>query len=145
MTTSPDEAPAILQPEDLGALPASELAGPRPLVSVAEVRAAQERIQGLGWHSQAESALGPLKNIVAILVAMWLGSWVSDGFAALGATLPAYIGAMLVAAVIRNIDDATGWFNLSQRFIGERDSVLDVRREVVRPGRRDDVDLERHP
>jgi ESS family glutamate:Na+ symporter len=58
-----------------------------------------------------------VKNLVAILVAMWIGYWVSKGFAALGMTLPAYIGAMLVAAVIRNIDDATGWFGLSLRFI----------------------------
>ena len=58
-----------------------------------------------------------IKNLVAILVAMWIGFWVSKGFAALGMTLPAYIGAMLVAAVIRNIDDATGWFGLSHRFI----------------------------
>jgi ESS family glutamate:Na+ symporter len=58
-----------------------------------------------------------LKNFVAILVAMWIGSWVSRGFAALGLTLPAYIGAMLVAAGIRNFDDATGWLRLSYRFI----------------------------
>ncbi len=58
-----------------------------------------------------------VKNLVAILVAMWIGHWVSQGFAALGMTLPAYIGAMLVAAVIRNVDDATGWFGLSLRFI----------------------------
>ena len=58
-----------------------------------------------------------IKNLVAILVAMWVGFWVSKGFAALGMTLPSYIGAMLVAAAIRNIDDATGWFGLSLRFI----------------------------
>lgn len=58
-----------------------------------------------------------LKNVVLILVAMWAGSWVSLGFAKLGVTLPAYIGAMLVAAVIRNIDDATGWLGLSMRII----------------------------
>ena len=58
-----------------------------------------------------------LKNLVAILVAMWVGAWVSRGFAALGMTLPAYIGAMLVAAGIRNLDDATQWFGLSHRFI----------------------------
>jgi glutamate:Na+ symporter, ESS family len=68
-------------------------------------------------------ALAPLKNLVAVLVAMWLGSWVSSGFAALGLTLPAYIGAMLVAAAIRNIDDATGWFKLSHRFIAELGAV----------------------
>ncbi|HKX99160.1 MAG TPA: sodium/glutamate symporter [Steroidobacteraceae bacterium] len=58
-----------------------------------------------------------LRNLVAILVAMWIGFWVSQGFAALGMTLPAYIGAMLVAAAIRNVDDVTGWFGLSHRFI----------------------------
>jgi glutamate:Na+ symporter, ESS family len=58
-----------------------------------------------------------LKNVVFVLVAMWIGSWVSQGFAALDITLPAYIGAMLVAAVIRNIDDATGWLGLSYRTI----------------------------
>lgn len=58
-----------------------------------------------------------VKNLVAILVAMWIGFWVSKGFAALGMTLPSYIGAMLVASVIRNVDDVTGWIGLSHRFI----------------------------
>ena len=64
-----------------------------------------------------------LKNIVAILVAMWIGSWVSRGFAAMGLTLPAYIGAMLVAAGIRNLDDATGVIGLSQRVIDDLGSA----------------------
>ncbi len=64
-----------------------------------------------------------LKNLVMILVAMWVGSWLSKGFAALGATLPPYIGAMLVAALIRNIDDVTGWFGLSRRFMGQFGAV----------------------
>jgi ESS family glutamate:Na+ symporter len=58
-----------------------------------------------------------MRNLVAILIAMWIGYWVSRGFAALGMTLPSYIGAMLVAAAIRNVDDVTGWFGLSHRFI----------------------------
>jgi len=58
-----------------------------------------------------------LRNLVAVLVAIWIGHWVSRGFAALGMTLPAYIGAMLVAAAIRNLDDVTGWIGLSHRFI----------------------------
>ena len=68
--------------------------------------------------------LGALKNIVAILVAMWIGAWVSHGFASLGMTLPAYIGAMLVAAAMRNLDNVTGWFGLSDRFIGEFGAVV---------------------
>ncbi|MFT3761821.1 MAG: sodium/glutamate symporter [Pseudoxanthomonas sp.] len=47
-----------------------------------------------------------------ILVAMWIGGWISGGFERLGITLPAYIGAMLVGAIMRNLDDATGWLRL---------------------------------
>jgi ESS family glutamate:Na+ symporter len=60
-----------------------------------------------------------LKTVVVILAAMWVGSWVSQGFAAVGIKLPAYIGAMLVAAAIRNLDEPTGWIGLSQRTIGD--------------------------
>jgi ESS family glutamate:Na+ symporter len=55
-----------------------------------------------------------LKNLVILLVAMWIGSWLSKGFSALHFTLPAYIGAMFVAAIIRNLDDATHLIGLSQ-------------------------------
>lgn len=54
-----------------------------------------------------------LKSLVFMLLAMGIGAWVSDGLNRLGVTLPAYIGAMLVGAAIRNIDDGTGWFGLS--------------------------------
>jgi ESS family glutamate:Na+ symporter len=64
-----------------------------------------------------------LKSLVVILVAMWIGSWVSKGFEGLGITLPAYIGAMLVAAFIRNLDDLTHWLGLSQRIIDDIGSV----------------------
>ncbi len=64
-----------------------------------------------------------LKAIVLILVAMWAGSWLTIGFTRMGLTLPAYIGAMLVAAVIRNIDDVTGLFGLSQRTIDDVGNV----------------------
>ena len=53
-----------------------------------------------------------LQAIVTLLLAMWLGHWVSQGIASLGLTMPAYIGAMLVGAAIRNFDDLTGWLRL---------------------------------
>jgi ESS family glutamate:Na+ symporter len=70
-----------------------------------------------------DDVLPLLRNVVAILVAMWAGAWVSRGFAALGMTLPAYIGAMLVAAVLRNVDDFTGWLRLSHRFMNDFGAV----------------------
>jgi ESS family glutamate:Na+ symporter len=70
-----------------------------------------------------------LKSLVVILVAMWIGSWVSKELTFYGQqlfgrfTLPAYIGAMLVAAVIRNLDDVTKWIGLSQRTIDDIGNV----------------------
>jgi ESS family glutamate:Na+ symporter len=64
-----------------------------------------------------------LKALVVILLAMWIGSGVSGWFTRVGITLPVYIGAMLIAAVIRNADDATGMIGLSQRTIDDLGSV----------------------
>ncbi len=63
------------------------------------------------------------KHIVLMLAAMWFGSWVSAWMAARGLTLPAYIGAMIVAAVFRNIDDATGVVKMSQQTIDDLGNV----------------------
>jgi len=64
-----------------------------------------------------------LKALVVILTAMWLGSIVSGRLEAWGLTLPAYIGAMLVASIIRNIDDVTGMIGLSQSTIDDLGNV----------------------
>ena len=56
-----------------------------------------------------------LRNLIVLLIAMWIGSWISRGVAALEITLPAYVGAMIVGAAIRAVDDVTGWIGLSQR------------------------------
>jgi ESS family glutamate:Na+ symporter len=64
-----------------------------------------------------------MKHVVVMLTAMWLGSWVSGWMAAGGLTLPAYIGAMIVAAVFRNLDDATGLLKMSQRTIDDLGNV----------------------
>jgi ESS family glutamate:Na+ symporter len=81
-------------------------------------------------------AYGILKTLVVILVAMWLGAWVSSfiqtnvrfpgfipGLGGRPLTLPVYIGAMLVAAVIRNLDDVFSWIGLSQKLIDDLGSV----------------------
>lgn len=52
-----------------------------------------------------DSGAALLRAVILILLAMWLGGYLSRGFAALGVTLPAYIGAMLAAAVLRNLGD----------------------------------------
>jgi glutamate:Na+ symporter, ESS family len=64
-------------------------------------------------------AYGLLKAVVLILVSMWIGSWLTVWFASVGITLPAYIGAMLIAAAFRNLDDATKVIGISQRTIDD--------------------------
>jgi ESS family glutamate:Na+ symporter len=62
-----------------------------------------------------------VRNLVVLGLAMGLGSIVSRYIQSLGVTLPAYIGAMLVASVVRNIDDVSGWLRIDQRtmeFVG---------------------------
>ncbi len=51
-------------------------------------------------------------NMIVLAVAMGIGSVLSTWFKQQGLTLPAYIGAMMVASALRNIDDATGWFRI---------------------------------
>ena len=53
-----------------------------------------------------------LKTLAVIAVSMWLGGLVSGWIKSMGAVLPPYIGAMLVAAVLRNLDDFTGVLKL---------------------------------
>ncbi len=60
-----------------------------------------------------------MKHLVVMIAAVGAGVWVSRWLTGLGLTLPVYIGAMLVAAVFRNLDDVTGIFRLSQRTIDD--------------------------
>jgi ESS family glutamate:Na+ symporter len=58
-----------------------------------------------------------VRALVALLVAMAAGSWLSRGIAAAGVTLPAYVGAMVVAAGLRAVDDLTGRLRLEPRLL----------------------------
>jgi ESS family glutamate:Na+ symporter len=54
------------------------------------------------------SARQSLKALTVILVAMGIGSWLSGVMKDAGLTLPGYVGAMIVGAIIRNVDDFSG-------------------------------------
>jgi ESS family glutamate:Na+ symporter len=91
-------------------------APPRAAAAPAEVHASPDAPGGA--EGQAF-----LRNVVLLLVTLWVGGWVSRGFKALDVTLPGYIGAMLVAALIRNFDDRTRWFRISGQVIEELGGV----------------------
>jgi ESS family glutamate:Na+ symporter len=64
---------------------------------------------------------GFVRNLILLAVTMGAGTVVGWYFQSLGWTLPAYIGAMLVASLVRNVDDVTHWFGVDRQamdFIG---------------------------
>ncbi len=68
-----------------------------------------------------------LKHLVVMLatvaLGLWVSAWMTPYLKRVGMALPVYIGAMLVAAVVRNLDDATGIVRLSQRVIDDIGNV----------------------
>jgi ESS family glutamate:Na+ symporter len=55
-----------------------------------------------------------LKSVLVMGVAMGLGALLSAGIERTGVILPSYIGAMIVAAAIRNLDDRYGFARIAQ-------------------------------
>jgi glutamate:Na+ symporter, ESS family len=68
-----------------------------------------------------------LKTLVVMLVAMWIGGlvsrWLNRWLAGIDMALPAYIGAMLVAAVMRNADESLKLVWISQRLVDDLGNV----------------------
>lgn len=71
---------------------------------------------------EAPTAYTLLKTMAVILVAMALGT-VLSGWLKQYLTLPGYIGAMIVAAVFRNVFEATKWIRLEQRVVDDLGTV----------------------
>ncbi len=67
-----------------------------------------------GEVSYSDISIGKLSeskltsSVMQIIIAMGIGTIVSSLFSDIGITMPAYIGAMIVAAIMRNISDAKG-------------------------------------
>lgn len=55
-----------------------------------------------------------IRNLAILALAMGIGSIVSRYIQATGFTLPAYIGAMIIACGLRNLDDATSWLRIDE-------------------------------
>lgn len=71
-----------------------------------------------GGKRVAELSAGVLlHNLLLVLLVMGAGAVLSLLIKHPSFTLPDYIGAMLVAAFIRNVDDHTGWFRLNARAV----------------------------
>lgn len=60
-----------------------------------------------------------IKHVLAIILFVGLGTYISPIFSYIGVTLPIYIGSMIVAAIVRNLDDQTRWFDLRENTLEE--------------------------
>ena len=71
---------------------------------------------------EAPTAYTLMKGIAIVLVAMWAGSllsrWLGQYF-----TLPAYIGAMFCAAILRNVADAVKHPKIEQRVVDDLGTI----------------------
>jgi len=63
-------------------------------------------------HDEERDLLTVLKGVGVLLVAMGIGSWLGGVMKSADLTLPGYVGAMLMGAVIRNMDDQTQWLQI---------------------------------
>ncbi|MBE7541886.1 MAG: sodium/glutamate symporter [Solibacteraceae bacterium] len=95
-----------LTPEAAGGGSRLEEVAYRPEEGAEPLRFAEE-------HEEERSPL--LTNALAIAIAMGLGTLVSAALQSAGLLLPSYIGAMMCAAVLRNLDDRFGLIGIAQR------------------------------
>lgn len=110
-------ATTLIRRRGLAAPPRS--AAPADRVQMAEARAlGLESEIDTEMSGEAGTAYSLLKIICIVLVAMWAGSLLS-GWLGRSFTLPAYIGAMIVAAAMRNAGEAAGWWRVSQRVVDD--------------------------
>ncbi|MCW5980570.1 MAG: hypothetical protein KIT09_20995 [Bryobacteraceae bacterium] len=64
-----------------------------------------------------------LQNVIALGLAMGIGTLVSSGLTRLQFTLPVYIGAMIVAGILRNLDDRFRFLGISQARMDELGNI----------------------
>ena len=96
-------------------------AGPGTLENLAEMQLPEPIVTTPAGEDVESYVLA--KHLVVMLTTVGLGVWVSAWLTSMGMTLPGYIGAMLVAAVFRNLDDVAGVFKLSQRVVDDIGNV----------------------
>lgn len=62
-------------------------------------------------------------HLIVILLVMWIGTQLSKLISDLGVTVPVYIGAMIIAAIVRNVADYTSWTRIEETWINSIGSV----------------------
>jgi ESS family glutamate:Na+ symporter len=81
--------------------------------------------RGAGSQPAAPSQGAPhlMRHVLVLATAMGLGSLIGSAVERAGVVLPAYIGAMIVAAVLRNLDERCGCARISPGAVSEIGAV----------------------
>jgi ESS family glutamate:Na+ symporter len=82
-----------------------------PIIEAPSANELKDEAAALGEEGAERSEV--LHSILVIALAMGIGSVIGRWFNAKGIVLPAYIGAMLVAALLRNLDDRLKFVRVS--------------------------------
>jgi ESS family glutamate:Na+ symporter len=92
-----------------------EFRAPSPTVAPEDDGSRRERT---ATKPEVELDAGVLiHNLLLVLLVMGVGAVLSWSVKNPGFVLPDYIGAMVVAAVVRNVDERTGWFRVDGRAV----------------------------
>jgi ESS family glutamate:Na+ symporter len=89
------------------------------LVHVAQGGEVPEPHASLAVDRNVAEQTSLLGNVVAIAVAMGLGTLLSMAIERAGVVLPAYVGAMVAAALLRNLDDRLHFARIAQPHVEE--------------------------
>jgi glutamate:Na+ symporter, ESS family len=87
------------------------------LSASSEIEGAAKVVKVITEQHPGENAL--LYTVALIGISMGIGSLISTGFQRMGFILPSYIGAMIAAALIRNLNDKFRLIRISQQAIND--------------------------
>jgi len=96
--------------------------GRLPAATAAAAHASLDEEIDLEPSGQAPTAYLMLQTLTIILACMWAGGILSAWLGRF-VTLPGYIGAMLVAAVVRNVADASGRLRIEERVVDDLGTI----------------------
>ncbi len=90
-------------------------------IGAALIRRHRLAAPGTGSTEPAVVAAAPgsglISGVIVIAVCMGVGNLISAGIERTGAVLPAYIGAMIAAAILRNLDDRLAFARIESRTV----------------------------